>query len=247
MKYIQRLVLTLSVLVAGFLSSAAQSQTAPAADPRLQEMVLGKADAPITIIEYASLTCPHCARFHAETLPQLKAEFIDTGKAKLIYRDFPLDQVAFAGAVLARCGGPDKYFTFLSVLFAQQGQWAASSDPKASLTQIGRLGGVSSDQFEACLADKALADQILNSRLEGNQKHNVNSTPTFIIGGKTYAGALSIAELREHLGAPGATTPAAAAGSPAAGGMNTTTMIAAAVALLALAAGGIWYFRRRRG
>jgi protein-disulfide isomerase len=247
MKYIQRLVLTLSVLVAGFLSAAAQSQTAPAADPRLQEMVLGKADAPITIIEYASLTCPHCARFHAETLPQLKAEFIDTGKARLIFRDFPLDQLAFAGAVLARCGGPDRYYTFLNVLFAQQGQWATSSDPKGALTQIGRLGGVPSDQFEACLADKALADQILNSRLEGNQKHNVSSTPSFVIGGKTYAGNLTIAELREHLGAPAAATPVAGAGGSPAGGMNTTTLIAAAVALLVLAGGAFWYIRRRRG
>lgn len=202
MKYIQRFVLTLSLVLSAFLANAALAQTgAPAGDPRLQDMVLGKADAPITIIEYASLTCPHCARFEAEVLPQLKKEYIDTGKAKLIFRDFPLDQLAFGGAVLARCGGPEKYFTFLNVLFAQQRQWAGAPDPKAALTQIGRLGGVSSEQFEKCLADKALGDYILNSRLEGNQKFNVNSTPTLIINGKTEAGAPSMEELRKKLDA----------------------------------------------
>lgn len=200
MKYIQRLVLTLSFLIAGFAGSTAFAQGAPAGgDVRLQDMVLGKAEAPITIIEYASLTCPHCARFHAEVLPALKTEYIDTGKAKLVFRDFPLDQLAYAGAVLARCGGPDKYYTFLNVLFAQQRQWAGSQDPKAALTQIGRLGGVSSEQFEKCLADKSLGDYILNSRLEGNQKFNVNSTPTLIINGKAEAGAPTIEELRKKL------------------------------------------------
>lgn len=202
MKYIQRLVLTLSVLVAGFVSSAAFAQGAAAgADPRLQDMVLGKADAPVTIIEYASLTCPHCAHFHTDVLPTIKKDYIDTGKVKLIFRDFPLDQLAFAGAVLARCGGPEKYFTFLNVLFAQQRQWAGSNDPKAALIQIGRLGGVSSDQFEKCLADKPLGDYILNSRLEGNQKFNVTSTPTLIINGKAEPGAPSLEELRKKLDA----------------------------------------------
>jgi protein-disulfide isomerase len=202
MKYIQRFVLTLAFVLGGFFAVHAQAQTAPAAaDPRLQDMVLGKADAPITIVEYASLTCPHCAAFHAEVLPALKTEYIDTGKAKLIFRDFPLDQLAFAGAVLARCGGPEKYYTFLNVLFAQQRQWAGSQDPKGALVQIGRLGGVSSDQFEKCLQDKPMGDYILNSRLEGNQKHGVNSTPTLIINGKAESGVPSIADLRKKLDA----------------------------------------------
>ena len=202
MKYIQRFVLTLAFVLGGFFAINAQAQTAPAAaDPRLQDMVLGKADAPITIIEYASLTCPHCAHFHETVLPTLKTEYIDTGKAKLIFRDFPLDQMAFAGAVLARCGGPEKYYTFLSVLFAQQRQWAGASDPKAALVQIGRLGGISSDQFEKCLQDKPLGDYILNSRLEGNQKLGVNSTPTLIINGKAEAGVPSIDDLRKKLDA----------------------------------------------
>ncbi|WP_300298479.1 DsbA family protein [Ferrovibrio sp.] len=206
MKYIQRFILTLVLALAAGLAvipaGESYAQTASgAADPRLQDMVLGKADAKVTIIEYASLTCPHCATFHAEVLPAIKTEYLDTGKAKLIFRDFPLDNLAFAGAVLARCGGPDRYFTFLSVLFAQQRQWAGSSDPKAALTQIARLGGIPAEQFDKCLADKALGDYILNQRLEGNQKFNVNSTPTLIINGKAEAGVPSLDELRKKLDA----------------------------------------------
>ncbi len=100
MKYIQRFVLTLAFVLGSVFAGHVQAQTAPAAaDPRLQDMVLGKADAPVTIIEYASLTCPHCAHFHTDVLPAIKKDYIDTGKVKLIYRDFPLDQLAFAGAV----------------------------------------------------------------------------------------------------------------------------------------------------
>ena len=202
MKYIQRFILTLAVILLAGLGAEARAQaTNASADPRLQDMVLGKPDAKITIIEYASLTCPHCAAFHADILPALKAEYIDTGKARLIYRDFPLDNLAFAGAILARCGGPEKYFTFLNVLFAQQRQWATASDPKAALIQIGRLGGVSAEQFDKCLADKPLGDFILQQRLDGNQKFNVNSTPTLIINGKTETGVPSLDELRKKLDA----------------------------------------------
>lgn len=202
MKYIQRFRTRLAFLVllaTGLFALPVQAQNA--ADPRLQDMVLGKADAPITIIEYASLTCPHCASFHTATLPEIKKEFIDTGKARLIYRDFPLDQVAFMGAITARCAGPEKYFTYLDVLFAQQRQWASAQDPAAALKQIARLGGMPSEQFDKCLGDKALGDYILAQRLEGNQKFNVNSTPTLIINGKVEQGATALDELRKKLNA----------------------------------------------
>ena len=202
MKYIQRFRSCLApmlLLLAGLLALPALAQNA--SDPRLQDMVLGQPDAPITIIEYASLTCPHCASFHAEVLPAIKTEFIETGKAKLIFRDFPLDQLAFAGAILARCAAPEKYFTYLNVLFAQQRQWATAQDPIAALRQIARLGGMPAEQFDTCLADKALGDYILAQRLEGNQKFNVNSTPTLIINGKVESGVPSLDELRKKLNA----------------------------------------------
>lgn len=201
MKYIQRfafaLTLCLTILGLGF-GAKAQAQ---AADPRLQDMVLGKAEAPVTIVEYASLTCPHCANFHANVLPEIKKEFVDTGKVKFVFRDFPLDQLAFAGAIVARCGGPEKYFTYLDVLFAQQRQWATAQDPMAALKQIARLGGMPSEQVDKCFGEKALGDYILNQRLEGNQKFNVNSTPTLIINGKTEPGVPDLEELRKKLNA----------------------------------------------
>ena len=115
------------------------------------DRVLGKADAPITIIEYASLTCPHCADFDKEVLPELKTKYIETGKAKLVYRDFPLDQWAMRAAMLARCAPADKYFSFIDVLFQNQITWATAKDPMAALEKIGKLGGVSSEQFNACM------------------------------------------------------------------------------------------------
>lgn len=170
---------------------------APARAATVEEQVLGDPAAPVTIIEYASLTCPHCAAFHHSTLPALKERYIDTGKVKLVYRDFPLDQLALQAAVLAHCAGPERYFAFLDALFATQQTWARADDPIAALKQIARLGGLPEAQADACLADTAMQDAILQSRLEGEQKHDIRSTPSLIIDGKTYSGARSIDELAQ--------------------------------------------------
>src|SRR5271170_2235265 len=132
--------------------------------------VLGKADAPITIIEYASLTCPHCAEFNKEIIPELKAKYVETGKARLIYRDFPLDQWALRASVLARCAPSDKYFGFIDVLFQNQETWATAKDPMAALEKIGKLGGVSSERFNACMQDRALQDAVLAQSLQGQKE-----------------------------------------------------------------------------
>jgi len=204
MKYIQRFLVALTLSLAAVTGFGALSGArAEDKDPRLQDMVLGKADAPITIIEYASMTCPHCAHFAETVLPEIKKDYIATGKAKLIFRDFPLDQMAYFGSILARCAGPEKYFTYLDVLFAQQAQWI-SNDPQVTITnlkQIGRLGGMPAEQFDKCVADKQMGEYILNSRIEGNQKFNVNSTPTLIINGKAEAGVPTVDELRKKLDA----------------------------------------------
>jgi len=261
MKYIQRIfgamlfaMASLPVLQPG---SAAAQTAAPAAnsaaDPRLQDMVLGKPDAPVTIIEYASLTCPHCANFHATILPTLKTDYIDTGKVRLIFRDFPLDQLAFAGAALARCSGPERYFSFLEVLFAQQRQWATAPDPRAALVQIGRLGGMSAEQVEACFADQAVGDYILNARLEGNQKFNVSSTPTLIVNDKVLPGVPAMEEFRQlldSLSKSGAASSSSSAASAAAGSGssffagNMKTYITIAVVVLIV--GGIVFFLLRK-
>jgi protein-disulfide isomerase len=161
--------------------------------------VLGKADAPITIIEYASLTCPHCAEFNKEVLPELKTKYIETGKAKLIYRDFPLDQWALRASVLARCAPSDKYFGFVDVLFQNQVTWATAKDPMAALEKIGMLGGVSSAQFSACMQDKKLQDAVLAQSLQGQKEFDVQGTPTIIVNGKKIENPQSFADFDKIL------------------------------------------------
>jgi protein-disulfide isomerase len=168
-----------------------------AAEP--QEQILGQPDAPVTIIEYASLTCPHCAQFHNEVLPELKERYIDPGKVRLIYRDFPLDQMALAAAALAHCAGPERYFSMLDVLFETQSNWARSADPIAALKRLGKLGGLTEEQMDACLADEELTDGILQTRLSGQNEFDISSTPTFVIDGKTYSGARDVEGFSELL------------------------------------------------
>ena len=166
----------------------------PALAQGAADRVLGKTDAPITIIEYASLTCPHCAEFHNTVLPELKKQYVDTGKVKFIYRDFPLDQLALRAAMLARCAPEERYFAFVEVLFKNQQSWAAASDPMAALSRIGRLGGVPAEKIESCLNDKALADAVLESRMTGAKDFDVKSTPTILVNGKK-VDALTFPEL----------------------------------------------------
>ncbi|MGH6913200.1 MAG: DsbA family protein [Geminicoccales bacterium] len=166
-----------------------------AAEP--QEQALGDPNAPVTIIEYASLTCPHCATFHNEVLPELKEKYIAPGKVRLVYRDFPLDQRALAAAALAHCAGPDRYFGFLDVLFETQESWARADDFVAALERLGKLGGLSEQQIDACLADQQLADGILRTRLDAQNQYEISSTPTFVINGETYDGARGVEEFSE--------------------------------------------------
>lgn len=177
-----RILASLAGIAALFLVVSAQAKPPSAADA-LQDRVLGDPDAPIEIIEYASLSCSHCRDFHLEVLPTLKENYIDTGKAKLIYRDFPFDQHGLMASVLARCAPPNRYFQFIDVLFRNQDKWTQDPDPFGALTRIGKLGGVSGEDFKACLEDKELVDGMLQTRLTANQQFEVKSTPTFLIGG----------------------------------------------------------------
>ncbi|MBX3571455.1 MAG: DsbA family protein [Mesorhizobium sp.] len=160
----------------------------------LPEKVLGNADAPVTIVEYASMTCPHCATFHATTLPEIKTKYIDTGKARLIMREFPFDPRAEAGFMLARCS-EDKYFAMVDVLFKQQSNWARAEDAQAALLQISKLAGFSQESFTACLTNQKLLEDIRAVRTRGADEFKVDSTPTFFINGDKYAGALTVGEL----------------------------------------------------
>jgi protein-disulfide isomerase len=160
----------------------------------LPDMQLGKDDAPVTIVEYASMTCPHCAHFDITTLPELKKKYIDAGKARLILREFPFDPRAEAGFMLARCS-KDKYFAMVDVLFHQQDNWARANDAKTALLQLSKLAGFTQESFEACLTDQKLLDQIRAVKNRGEKDFGVDATPTFFINGKKYPGALSIEEI----------------------------------------------------
>jgi protein-disulfide isomerase len=158
-------------------------------DVAADDRILGKTDAPVTIIEYASLTCPHCAAFEKDILPKIKSEWIDTGKAKLVFRDFPLDGSALKAAIVARCAPPERFYGFIGVLFAQQGSWGLAQDPVPGISRIAKLGGMSDDQVQACLKDDALQNKVLAGRLAAEQQYQVESTPTFFINGKKVVGA----------------------------------------------------------
>jgi protein-disulfide isomerase len=153
-----------------------------------QDRVLGKPDAPITIVEYASLTCPHCAHFEADVLPKIKEKWIDTGKAKLVLRDFPLDEAAGQAARVARCIPPDRFYPLIETLFATQEKWVVEKDWHAGLQRIALLAGISKKEFDTCLSDKKLEDQVAQSRLTASTQLGVNATPTFFVNGKKYEG-----------------------------------------------------------
>lgn len=156
--------------------------------------VLGDPKAPITIIEYASLTCSHCAHFHTQILPDLKKKWIDTGKVKLVYRDYPLDQIAVKAAQIAECAGNDKYFGVLDIIFRSQPQWAAGADPIAELAKPLRIAGLGEAEIKACLANDAMSSAVLNDYKSG-EALNVNSTPTLFIGGQLYRGSRSVEDI----------------------------------------------------
>ena len=161
----------------------------------LKDMALGKADAPVTVIEYASLTCPHCAHFEETTFPELKKKYIDTGKVFYTFREFPFDPRATAAFMLARCAPEDKFFAMIQVLFQQQEDWARAQDAKASLLRIAKLAGFTQESFNACLTNQQLLDQINASRDHATNEFGVDATPTFFINGKKYSGDMSIDEI----------------------------------------------------
>jgi protein-disulfide isomerase len=195
-------ILTPPAIAVAQAPGGAQPANAPQGPRRENgDMVIGAANAPVTIIEYASLTCPHCARFHTETLPKLKSDYVDTGKVKFIFRDYPLDRVALAGAMIAQCAGPERYFTFLDVMFRQQASWTKGGEQEAmaSLRRLARLGGMSDAQIDDCLKDKKVQDAILATSVAGQQQFQVRSTPTLIINGERHSGALPFDELEKIL------------------------------------------------
>ncbi|MDE2600803.1 MAG: DsbA family protein [Bradyrhizobium sp.] len=182
-------------------SATAQSATDVAKPVSLPDMALGPANAPVTITEFASMTCPHCAAFNADVFPKIKSTYIDTGKIRYIFREFPLDIKAAAGSMLARCIAKDdagKYFAVVDMLFKQQSDWVMKNTTE-TLTRIGKQAGLSQEQVEACLKDQALLDKIAADQKYATDILKVNSTPTFFINGDVIKGEASFDEFDKKI------------------------------------------------
>ena len=152
------------------------------------EAFLGDKEAKVTIIEYASMTCNHCATFHKEIYPEIKKNFIDTNKIKFIYRDFPLDKQALYASILAKCAPEDKYFDFVKLILSTQSKWISNDDSFVEkLTNIGKLAGLNEEKITNCFSDEKLVDKIIQSRSDAEKKYGIQSTPSFIINEKKYS------------------------------------------------------------
>lgn len=159
------------------------------ADTGLPELAIGPADAKVTVVEYASMTCPHCARFHNDIYPQVKEKYVDTGKVRFIFREFPLDNLAAAASMLARCSGEGKTLPMISVLFSKIEDWAFVRDkPVPALFELAKQAGFTKESFETCLKDQSLLDKILAQRKKASEEFGVTSTPTFFINGEKLEG-----------------------------------------------------------
>jgi protein-disulfide isomerase len=155
----------------------------------LPDLVVGKADAPVTVVEYASMTCGHCANFHNNVYPALKQKYVDTGKVRFVFREFPLDNLAAAGSMLARCAGGDATQAMISALFKTQDKWAfVRGNPVPELFKIAQQAGFTQERFDTCLKDNATLDQMISARQRASEEFGVNSTPTFFINGKRLRG-----------------------------------------------------------
>jgi protein-disulfide isomerase len=194
---------TLLALPSAMIASAAAAQqqpaqqwevTAPGPDtprPLPGERAIGRADAPVTVIEFHSLTCGNCARFHTEIFPRIKAAFIEPGLVRFLLRDFPLDRVALDAAAMVHCGGPERYEALLATLYTNKEAWAHSPDARAWLRRTAALAGIPGARLDACWSDRGFTDPIALSRLEATRDFNVNATPSFVIGGRLHAGVLT--------------------------------------------------------
>lgn len=169
-----------------FAASDAVAQDAPV----VQEMVVGDENAPVTIIEYASFTCPHCARFHESVYPQIRENFIDTGKAKLVFREVYFDRYGLWAGMLARCDGGSRYFGIVDRLFKQQADWSRAGEPTdvvAAMRRIGATAGLTNDQMDSCLQNGAMAKALVEEYQKNAEADNVRGTPQFVINGRGYS------------------------------------------------------------
>ena len=168
----------------------------PPTEALLAERAMGNASAKVTIVEYSSLTCPHCADFHRDVLPRIEQDYIEKGLLRYVAHDFPLDRRALAAAMIARCVPPDRYFGFVDMLFRDQQAWARSADLLNDLKVRAQLAGLTPAEVEACLGNKELADGIQSAAAEAQKREGIESTPTFFVDGKKISGAAPYDQFR---------------------------------------------------
>lgn len=184
--------------LAAVLVPAAPAHSAPLdVAAALAERSIGKADALVVIQEYMSLNCPHCANFHHDTYPKIKAAYIDTGKVRFVVNDFPLDDIALVGHMLARCAPPDKFFGMIGAIFSTQPQWRHSETPREDLIKIAQLSGMSAKAAEDCVDNDALRTGIEAAAAVAHDKHGIKSTPSFLINGTRVPGALPFEDFKD--------------------------------------------------
>ena len=183
----------------GFVSAAAVAQESEIDTSQVVEMALGDENAPVTFIEYASFTCPHCARFHQNQFKELKADFIDTGKVRFIHRDVYFDKYGLWASMVARCGGPERFFGITDMIYAEQREWIGDGQDAGvaeRLRKIGKVAGLTQDELDACLSDRNHAQALVAAYQENSAADDVTSTPTLIIDGKKYDN-MAYPELKE--------------------------------------------------
>jgi len=203
----RRTILMSSLATALFAATGATivSGVAPAGAAEMEihpdDRILGVESAPVTIIEYSSLTCPHCAALHRDTLPQVKESWVGPGRARIVFRHYPLDGLALHAAAVADCIEGDRFFAFIDLLFKSQSRWVKADDPLKALDQMARLAGMSGETFQSCVNDEAEMDRILARAQEGRETYGIEATPTLIINGRKVQGARSFEELDAVLSA----------------------------------------------
>ena len=165
-------------------------------------VVLGSDKAIVKIKVFSSLTCPHCANFHIKVVPEIKREYIDTGKVQLIFIDFPLDQVAFNASKILHCLDKTQQITFLDIIYETQMKWTNGpnmDDINKNLKKIVKNLGISSAKFDKCLIDEVISDKILNGRIDASKKYSINSTPTIVINEKKLEGSVSFKNIKKRI------------------------------------------------
>ncbi len=176
-----------STLIPG--AAMAQESDAPVELVEIEDMVLGDPEAAVELIEYASFTCPHCANFHADQYPQLKADYIDTGRIRFVYREVYFDRPGLWASMVARCGGPERFFGITQMMYEKQREWATLQDANQmveALMRIGRTAGVEQEALDACMQDAAMAQSLVTWYEDNRETHDINSTPSLVLDGTTY-------------------------------------------------------------